>query len=36
MEDVGSVKENYVIENSEEAWNAFVERHSRTKPGDST
>jgi len=25
MEEDGSVKENYEIENSEEAWNTFVE-----------
>lgn len=31
MED-GSVKENYEIENSEEAWNTFVERYSSMKP----
>ena len=32
MEDDGSVKKNYKIENSEEAWNTFVERYSSMKP----
>jgi len=32
MEEDGSVKENYVIENSEDAWNTFVERYSSMKP----
>jgi len=32
MEEDGSVKENYEIENSEEAWNTFVERYSSMKP----
>jgi len=31
MEEDGSVKENYEIENSEEAWNTFVE-YSSMKP----
>jgi len=32
MEDDGSVKDNYEIENREEAWNAFVEKYSSMKP----
>ena len=32
MEEDGSVIENYEIENSEEAWNKFVERYLSMKP----
>ena len=31
MDGDGSVRENYEIENNEEAWKAFVERYSGTK-----
>ena len=32
MEEDGSVRENYEIENSEEAWMRFTERYISTKP----
>ncbi len=32
MEEDGTVRENYEIENSEEAWNRFTERYISTKP----
>ena len=32
MEEDGTVRENYEIENSEESWNKFVERYLSTKP----
>ena len=32
MEEDGSVRENYEIENSEEAWIRFTERYISTKP----
>ena len=32
MEDDGTVRENYEIENSEEAWNRFTEKYLSTKP----
>ena len=32
MEEDGTLRENYEIENSEESWNKFVERYISTKP----
>ena len=32
MEEDGSVRENYEIENSEEAWNKFTEKYLSMKP----
>ena len=32
MEEDGTIRENYEIENSEEAWNAFTERYLSMKP----
>ena len=32
MEEDGTIRENYEIENSEESWNKFVERYLSTKP----
>ena len=32
MEEDGTVRDNYEIENSEESWNAFTERYISTKP----
>ena len=32
MEEDGTIRENYEIENSEESWNALTERYISTKP----